>query len=332
MNVKISASVGRSGVNRADDVRAIQRLLNDVSVANGGPTPSLVVDGICGPRTTDAIQKFQLKHFGWKGADGRVDPDGPTLRKLNELSESKGNENQTQVCCLHHPCPPDCWSSPASNDTSAGFQPVKFPGMGFVPTAATPQNDDEIMNQALRDSRATLTLGRNALSNLLQGFRNESTTPLNDFQKRVLISCRRWLKIDTNQNNAARGSSTAVIQKAITLMDRNLAVKTTSGASPTLRRKAGLGAHAQTTGDPNKGVDCGDPFFNIDGPRCRRDVITHEFFHFLGVNHGGGAANAPTPRSSIVTSAQALDSADNLAQLISELMDGTRDACATAGR
>jgi hypothetical protein len=61
-------------------------------------------------------------------------------------------------------------------------------------------------------------------------------------------------------------------------------------------------------------------------------VITHEFFHFVGVHHGGGASNAPTPRSTITTSAQALDSADNLAQLVSELMNGTTDACLIPGK
>jgi hypothetical protein len=43
----------------------------------------------CGPKTIDAIQKFQLFHFGWNGADGRVDPDGQTLRKLNQFENGR---------------------------------------------------------------------------------------------------------------------------------------------------------------------------------------------------------------------------------------------------
>lgn len=31
-------------------------------------------------------RKSQLKHFGWSGADGRVDPDGMTLFMLNALN------------------------------------------------------------------------------------------------------------------------------------------------------------------------------------------------------------------------------------------------------
>jgi hypothetical protein len=82
----IFQSVGRmGGKNRPDDVITIQQLLNKPPAAKGGAMPPLDVDGLCGPKTIDAIQKFQLHHFGWPGADGRVDPNGPTLKKLNEF-------------------------------------------------------------------------------------------------------------------------------------------------------------------------------------------------------------------------------------------------------
>lgn len=83
----ISASVGRlGGSNRPADVRVVQSLLNRVAPASGGPSPLLAVDSVCGAKTVDAIQKFQIRHFGWAKADGRVDPNGPTLRKLKEFS------------------------------------------------------------------------------------------------------------------------------------------------------------------------------------------------------------------------------------------------------
>ncbi len=81
----ISASVGRGGVNRQADTVTIQELLNRVPVSSGGPTPLLDVDGLCGPITTSAIQNFQLKQWGWALADGRVDPAGPTLARLNDF-------------------------------------------------------------------------------------------------------------------------------------------------------------------------------------------------------------------------------------------------------
>lgn len=82
----ISASVGVGGRNLPDDVRTVQRLLNGVTPANGGPVPPLAVDGFVGPKTNGAITAFQRKHFPFH--DGRVDPGGPTLRKLGELSSN----------------------------------------------------------------------------------------------------------------------------------------------------------------------------------------------------------------------------------------------------
>lgn len=79
---RISASVGYNGVNKVDDVDAIQEMLNMVPEPQGGPQTLLKVDGIAGSKTIAAIQKFQLFRFGWSGADGRVDPDHQTMRWL----------------------------------------------------------------------------------------------------------------------------------------------------------------------------------------------------------------------------------------------------------
>lgn len=79
--IAIRASVGRGGVNRADDVRTIQAALNDVKLQNGDVLTLLAVDGIAGPLTNDAITDFQKTHTSV--VDGRVDPNGPTLRALN---------------------------------------------------------------------------------------------------------------------------------------------------------------------------------------------------------------------------------------------------------
>ncbi len=68
--------------NIGSDVLAVQRALNKFTVADGGPSPKLVEDSIYGPKTAAAIQKFQVKHFGYGGADGVVDPGQQTDRKL----------------------------------------------------------------------------------------------------------------------------------------------------------------------------------------------------------------------------------------------------------
>jgi putative peptidoglycan binding protein len=77
---------GTKAKNLYDDVVTIQQLLNDIAPASGGANPPLKVDGICGPKTKNAIQTFQLQHFGWKLADARVDPGGATLAKMNALA------------------------------------------------------------------------------------------------------------------------------------------------------------------------------------------------------------------------------------------------------
>jgi hypothetical protein len=79
-SVSISASVGRGGTNREDDVRAIQQLLNDHLPSSLAP---LDVDGKCGPATIGAIEEIQRRLLNMDPPDGRIDPGGATLRVLN---------------------------------------------------------------------------------------------------------------------------------------------------------------------------------------------------------------------------------------------------------
>lgn len=87
--IQINAPVGIGGANMSQDVITIQKALNGVFSADGGASPPLVVDGFCGQKTKNAIQQFQLKQFGWSGADGKINPGGQTIRRLNEVL---GNE------------------------------------------------------------------------------------------------------------------------------------------------------------------------------------------------------------------------------------------------
>lgn len=83
--VKITAPVGINSPNIYDDVFNIQNALNKVPPVDGGPQTKLVTDGRCGEKTIKAIQNFQLKHFGWSGADGKIEPYKQTIAKLNEI-------------------------------------------------------------------------------------------------------------------------------------------------------------------------------------------------------------------------------------------------------
>lgn len=76
----ISASVGRNGVNRTDDVRAIQTLLNRHRRPGDGP---VAITGGANQETIAAIAEFQKRVVKLVNPDGRVDPDGKTLRALN---------------------------------------------------------------------------------------------------------------------------------------------------------------------------------------------------------------------------------------------------------
>jgi hypothetical protein len=83
--ISIARSVGAGGVNQGRDVRKIQDAVNQVPESGGRPAPQLKVDGLVGPLTTGAITAFQLKQYpGWN-PDSRIDPDGKTLRRINEL-------------------------------------------------------------------------------------------------------------------------------------------------------------------------------------------------------------------------------------------------------
>lgn len=79
-DVTIQGSVGRGGRNRPDDIRTIQSALKGQDATAGGPSVKLAVDGVSSPLTIAAIEKCRRRQLGW--ADGRVDPDGPTIHKL----------------------------------------------------------------------------------------------------------------------------------------------------------------------------------------------------------------------------------------------------------
>jgi hypothetical protein len=81
----ITRSVGAGGVNKPVDVTEIQKLLNQVPAVQGGASPPLTVSGTCDAATLAAILRFQKTQVP-KFADGRIDPGGPTLAKLNALA------------------------------------------------------------------------------------------------------------------------------------------------------------------------------------------------------------------------------------------------------
>lgn len=85
MTKTIRQSVGYGAANEFADVAAIQRLLNGVLPAYGGPIEKLKVDGTWGPKPQSAVSDFIRKQFGQAGV-AKVDPGSPALKRLVDLS------------------------------------------------------------------------------------------------------------------------------------------------------------------------------------------------------------------------------------------------------
>jgi hypothetical protein len=77
----ISASVGRGGVNRREDVLTIQPLLNS-HIRKLTPLMPVPVTGVCDDSTILLIEEFQLRVMKVSKPDGRIDPKGGTLKSL----------------------------------------------------------------------------------------------------------------------------------------------------------------------------------------------------------------------------------------------------------
>ena len=83
--MKLKGSVGAGGRNEEDDVRLVQSLLNRSLTS---VEPLLKVDGKVGPRTLQAIERFQRTKLGRCSPDRRVDPDGATFAMLASAKSS----------------------------------------------------------------------------------------------------------------------------------------------------------------------------------------------------------------------------------------------------
>jgi len=81
MSANILQSVGKNGINRRDDVIAIQKQLN--VIIRQLDLPPLTVDGDAGSKTITAIMEFQRRIVNLSMPDGRIDPNGRTLHALN---------------------------------------------------------------------------------------------------------------------------------------------------------------------------------------------------------------------------------------------------------
>jgi hypothetical protein len=81
----ITASVGKNGANRSDDVKTIQTLLN-LKIAKLVPFMPVPVSGNCDEQTILMIEQFQRRVMNRSNPDGKVDVNGQTLARLSEAA------------------------------------------------------------------------------------------------------------------------------------------------------------------------------------------------------------------------------------------------------
>jgi hypothetical protein len=185
--------------------------------------------------------------------------------------------------------------------------------------------DRKKMTVAFQESRQTTRQAALALHGLAfqidlqRPTRRSRPAILSAENERIFRIADRWLHLPSDPFDAG-----GFILQAASLMDRSLLVRTSQGAEIPLARDFGtfIASINRSLDDvPNRddGIRFGTPFFTQHGPLCRRHAVTHEMFHLVGPHHGGQGSNVKTDLSAVRTTAQALDSAENLAELVAEL-------------
>src|SRR4028119_1708541 len=81
----ITQSVGKGGANRRSDVKTVQILLNS-NIDKLTPLKLLLETGTADTLTIKAIETFQKRVLRTETPDGRVDPNGRTLKALRDGS------------------------------------------------------------------------------------------------------------------------------------------------------------------------------------------------------------------------------------------------------
>lgn len=108
----ISASVGRGGANRQDDVRIVQNVL----LARGFSAVGSA-NGVCGDSTVAAIISFQSSFM--RAPDGVIDPGGTTWRHLAASFSGATTNPPAQSNSITRPTP-----RPAAGSINAGLTAV----------------------------------------------------------------------------------------------------------------------------------------------------------------------------------------------------------------
>jgi peptidoglycan hydrolase-like protein with peptidoglycan-binding domain len=292
-NPRLEAAFDNSPAMALGESSDAVRLVQEGLVAAGfslpkSTKPSGELDGIFGNETLEAVKAFQIEF----AAEGLVDasgrPDGRvgrhTMSKLDELAGGSA------------PVPP---------------QPQQPPG-----TSA--QNQVVTANAArlatLRFASLTMLALQQAVNEGLNAAGIRKAFPT------AVAAMDRWLKAKPEDSDFA-----TTVQTTLSLLNQNLGPSSGIGfppasdaicaVSPCLLR--GFGCTSSTAG---VNVCQGFLTINLD---CQRDVLMHEFNHFIGMH------KERSDRSSIAKPADAFDNADSMAEFATELAGAPTDRCSS---
>ena len=280
--VALQGSVGRNGTNLQNDVSAVQDALNQVDAVNGGPIPSLRVDGFIWPKTIGAIERFQKVQFPDKFPDGKMDPGQRTVGRLNDLL----NANQ-----------------PVASSSGSSFEAFSPSGginaSGLVPISATTTNDQIALAERLaEDAERRIAAALNRLNRASTALAKKVRTPA----EVILVREIDWhFKAGADTNPISHMSKISFIFATMltAVREQNLGIRTLFKAGthpdPTAIAAAELGGFSSLQQNER---------FIIITPQFRTQssgVIVHELAHFCGGNKSSGkdvvhrASPAPVP-------------------------------------
>ncbi|GAB4226255.1 MAG: hypothetical protein Kow00121_54430 [Elainellaceae cyanobacterium] len=187
-------------------------------------------------------------------------------------------------------------------------------------------SDQQLINNALSASQTSLANAIAALKSLETGIISGLFVP--ELHRRTLDAVKDRLKVTPTHNQFL-----ITIQEAQKLMSKNL--KCQSQYSHLVRRDEPFcQKHGETwawsfINNPQGGIHLCRSWFNTC-MECQRDVITHEFFHLVGlkdmVDPTGREPNTKRDRM-VLTPSESLRDANEMAQLVSHITTGLTDAC-----
>lgn len=202
------ASVGRDAPNRSEDVVIVQRLLNQRGFPCGNP------DGVCGSRTRDAIVSFQ-RGFMHK-PDGRVDPDGSSIKRLNK----SGKPATTEVGSLTRLVP-----KPERNTINNGVTAVNNQLMTQLfgkPRENYSAECQPVTNESMKRNLTTAVVGPLKVTGMSQAVRSlgEIMPEIQRLQPEVFAAlgtagmlCCRWVRGSTKSisNHSCHGGQQSIL-------------------------------------------------------------------------------------------------------------------------